>query len=70
MSELALGSIDYAIEEVERIEHLCKRHSFDNCVYHLKKARESLAGGLIDWDTILHCVLLFNMLLDKNIDKS
>lgn len=74
MSELALGSIDYALEEVDRVKHICNRCHFEDCVYHLKKARESLLNGInkppLEWDTILQSVLLFKMLLDKNIDTS
>lgn len=73
MDDLAIGSIDYAIEEVERIRPKCNQYIINDCIYHLKKAKEALIEGIenpISWDTIIQSVVLFKMLLDKNIEKS
>lgn len=71
MDQLAVGSIDYAIEEVERIRPKCNQYVINDCVYHLKKAKEALVQGLenpINWETILQNVLLFKMLVDKKAE--
>lgn len=71
MDQLAVGSIDYAIEEVERIRPRCNQYVINDCVYHLKKAREALIQGLenpVNWETILQNVLLFKMLVDKKAE--
>ena len=68
MDQLAVGSIDYAIEEVERIRPKCNQYVINDCVYHLKKAREALVQGLenpISWESILQNVMIFKMLVDK-----
>lgn len=73
MDQLAIGSIDYAIEEVERIRPKCNQYVINDCIYHLKKAKEALIEGLenpISWETILQSVMIFKMLLDKNVNTS
>ena len=50
--ELALGYIDYAIFEVEKIRIKCNQYVINDCIYHLKKAKEALNEGLenpFDW---------------------
>ena len=69
MDDLAVGSIDYAIEEVERIRPKCNQYVINDCIYHLKKAREALSEGLenpISWDTILRSVMMFKILVDNH----
>lgn len=59
---LAIGSIDIAIEEVEQIRHLHNQYIINDCVYHLKKAREALSEGLetpVNWNGILRLLALF-----------
>ncbi len=68
MAQLAIGSIDYAIEEVERIRPKCNQYVINDCLYHLQKAREALIQGLenpISWESILQNVMIFKMLIDK-----
>jgi hypothetical protein len=47
---LAIGSIDYAIEEVDSLKKLTRNvssiHCVDDALFHLRKAREALDEGL------------------------
>lgn len=47
MSELAIGSIDYAMEEVSRLRSMYGT-CIDDTLYHLRRARESLTQGVGD----------------------
>lgn len=51
---LALGSIDYALTEVESLKKLSHKtsviHCIDDALFHLRRAREALEEGLKDPD--------------------
>ena len=50
--QLATGSIDYSIEEVTRLKSLTNKlevqYCIDDCLFHLRKAKETLKEGLKD----------------------
>lgn len=55
MDSLAVGSIDYAMDEVERISPFVKMHVIEDVRYHLQKAKDALIQGLADpirWDVV------------------
>lgn len=67
--ELALGSIDYAIFEVEKIRIKCNQYVINDCIYHLKKAKEALKEGLenpFDWVKFLTWLKAFTNQIYKN----
>lgn len=49
---LAIGSIDYALEEVESLKRITHKtsviHCIDDALFHLRRAREALDEGLKD----------------------
>jgi hypothetical protein len=55
MDSLAVGSIDYAMDEVDSISPFVKMHVIEDVKYHLQKAKDALIQGLDDpirWDVI------------------
>lgn len=50
MDSLATGSIEYAIEEVSTLKNMYTKiediHCIDDCLFHLRRAREALVDGL------------------------
>lgn len=53
--DLAVGSIDYAMDELERVKPFIKLHVYDTVEYHLSMARKSLQDGIKDpirWDVL------------------
>jgi hypothetical protein len=67
--ELALGSIDYAIYEVEKIRIKCNQYVIDDCLYHLKRAKEALQDGLdnpFDWEKFFSWFKAFAGHVTKN----
>jgi hypothetical protein len=67
--ELALGSIDYAIYEVEKIRIKCNQYVINDCLYHLKRAKEALQEGLdnpFDWVKFFTWFKAFAGTMNKN----
>lgn len=50
--QLATGSIEYSIEEVTRLKSITNKlevqYCIDDCLFHLRKAKETLKEGLKD----------------------
>jgi len=50
MEDMAKGSVDYAIEEVQNLKRSAKgievKNTLDDCLFHLRRAKECLDDGL------------------------
>ena len=69
MDDLAIGSIDYALEEVERVRPKCNQYVINDCVYHLRKAREALVYGLenpVNMEEIIRNFLFLKTIFDDS----
>jgi hypothetical protein len=53
---LAVGSIEYAMDELENIKPFLKIHVYESVQYHLTRAKETLSEGIQDpvqWGVVL-----------------
>lgn len=69
MDDLAIGSIDYAIEEVERVRSKCNQYVINDCIYHLHRAREALVYGLdnpVNLEQIIKNFLILKTIFDND----
>ena len=62
-NDLAIGSIDYAIEEVSRLKVSNKEYFIDDSLFHLRKAKECLIGGINQQQEIAKILLAIIPLL-------
>lgn len=67
--DLAVGSIDYAMDELERVRPFIKLHVFDTVSYHLTMARNALQAGAKDpirWDVLFVLLSALNQNLQAD----
>jgi hypothetical protein len=69
MDSLAVGSIDYAMDEVDRISPFVKIHIIEDVKYHLQKAKEALIQGLDDHPIRWDVIFLLLTALSRNLQE-
>ena len=62
---LAIGAIDYAIDEVSRLRETTPNDVIDDTLFHLRQARNCLDQGAKEMSSIM-CMLPFMIMLAKS----